>query len=254
MAKQQPKISTQQFVPFSAIYDDVVVTKKGQFCQILMVNSVNFGLKSDEEQNAIIYQYQSFLNSLTFPIQILMHSKRLDLTSYIKGLEDRVAQEANELIRYQIGEYVDFIGKLISIANIMDKKFFVIVPHLLPPTELGSGGLFASKETHLKVPLKKFLTIKESLAQKTNVVASGLTSMGISSKVLSTKQIIETFYRTYNPEEAMKEGLQDNIEAVGVETIEVAETPAPQAVPTTAGKPPESVKVPIVDSINKPQA
>jgi len=223
MANQQnnSKTSTQQHVPFSAIYDDVVVTKKGQFCQIIMVNSVNFGLKSEEEQNAIIYQYQSFLNSLTFPIQIIMHSKRLDLTNYIKDLQKRISQEPNELVRYQIQEYSDFVQKLISIANIMDKKFFIVVPHILPATELSGGGffggMFGASNTHLHVPLKRFLQIKEEMVQKSNVVISGLASIGITSQTLSTKQIIELFYKTYNPEEANRENLGENIDAIGVE-------------------------------------
>lgn len=221
-SKNKNQISTQQHIPFSAVYDDVIVTKKGQFCQILMVNSVNFGLKSEEEQNAIIAQYQSFLNSLTFPIQIVMHSKRLDLTNYIKDLETRVGQEPNELIRYQIQEYSDFIQKLISIANIMDKKFFVVVPQLMSPTELSKGGLlsgiFGNPNVHLQVPLKRFLKIKEELVQKSNVIISGLSSMGITSQILSTKQIIEVFYRTYNPEDAAKESLRENAVPIGVET------------------------------------
>ncbi len=212
--------STQQFLPFSAIYDDVVVSKKGQFCQVIMVNSVNFGLKSEEEQNAIIGQYQGFLNALSFPIEIVMHSKQLDLSGYIKDLQGRIAQEANELIRYQIQEYVDFVQKLVSIANIMDKKFFIVVPYLLAATEQSQGGilagLFGSSHQHLRVPLSKFTKIKEELDQRVNVVISGLSSMGITSQVLSTKQIIEVFYRTYNPEEAVKEKLQEDIEAVGV--------------------------------------
>lgn len=214
------KISTQQHIPFSAVYDDVLVTKKGQFCQIIMVNSVNFGLKSEEEQNSIIYQYQSFLNSLSFPIQIIMHSKRLDLNNYIKDMESRIPLEPNELIRYQIQEYVDFVQKLISIANIMDKKFFIIISHNLPPTEAsgkGFGGLFGSPNVHLKVPLKKFLQIKSELTQKTNVISSGLASMGITSQVLSTKQIIELFYRIYNPDEAMKAQLEENVGSIGVQ-------------------------------------
>ncbi len=219
--KNKNQISTQQHIPFSAVYDDVVVTKKGQFCQILMVNSVNFGLKSEEEQNAIIAQYQSFLNSLTFPIQIVMHSKRLDLTNYIKDLEMRVGQEPNELIRYQIQEYSDFVQKLISIANIMDKKFFVVVPQLMSTTELSGGGLsgvFGNPNVHLQVPLKRFLKIKEELVQRSNVIISGLSSMGITSQILSTKQIIEVFYRTYNPEDAAKESLRENAVPIGVET------------------------------------
>lgn len=224
---QKDKSSTQQYLPFSAVYDDVIVTKKGQLCQVVMVNSVNFGLKSEEEQNAIIYQYQSFLNALSFPIQIVMHSKKLDLTNYLKNLEGRIAQEPNELIRYQIQEYVDFVGKLISIANIMDKKFFIIVPYVLPSTEISSNGFFATlfggSHEHLKVPLSKFIKHKEVLVERTNVVASGLASIGITSQILSTKQIIELFYRTYNPEEAIKEQLRGDVESIGVEKNEQVE-------------------------------
>lgn len=216
-----PGVSTQQFIPFSAVYDDVIVTKKAQFNQVLMVNSVNFGLKSEEEQNAIIYQYQSFLNSLSFPIQIVMHSKQLDLTGYIKDLNGRIAQEANELIRYQIQEYVDFIGKLVSIANIMDKKFFIIVPYQLPPSEIPSGGFFSTffggSHVHLRVPLAKFLKVKAAISERANVVISGLASMGISAQILNTKQLIELFYRTYNPDEAMRGKLKEDIGTVGVE-------------------------------------
>jgi len=219
MAK--PVSSTQQYIPLSAVYDDVAVSKNGQFCQILMVNSVNFGLKSEEEQGAIISQYQGFLNSLTFPIQIVMHSKRLDLTGYLKDLNSRIAQEPNELIRYQTQEYVDFVQKLISIANIMDKKFFIIVPYQVPPTELPKEGLltglFGNPHAHLKVPLKRFEIIKDELGQRVNVVISGLSSLGITSDILNTKQLIELFYRTYNQEEALKEKLAGDIEPLGVE-------------------------------------
>lgn len=212
--------STQLNVPLSAVYDSVVVSKSGTFSQIVMVNSVNFGLKSEDEQTSIISQYQGFLNSLGFPIQIVLHSKKLDLTSYLKDLKNRIPQESNELIRYQIQEYTDFVEKLISIANIMDKKFFIIVPYQLPTTEMPGGGLLASlfgaSRVHLKVPLRKFEIIKDELAGKVNNVISGLASMGVSGQVLSTKQIIELFYRTYNPEEAMREKLKGDVGDIGV--------------------------------------
>jgi hypothetical protein len=150
-----------------------------------------------------------------------MHSKRLDLTNYIKDLESRVGQEPNELIRYQIQEYSDFVQKLISIANIMDKKFFIVVPQPLPPTELSGGGLFSgifgNPNVHLQVPLKKFLKVKEELVQRSNVIISGLSSMGITAQILSTKQTIELFYKTYNPDDAAKESLGDNAAPIGVE-------------------------------------
>jgi len=233
MAKKE--LSTQAHIPLSAVYDDVIVTKKGLFAQIVMVNSLNFGLKSEEEQNAIIAQYQSFLNSLTFPIQITMHSKQLDLTNYVKDLEARIPQESNELVRYQIQEYVDFIQKLISIANIMDKKFFITVPYQLPPSELPKGGLFSAlfgnNHVHLKVPLKKFMSIKSELEQRSSGVVSGLMSMGITSQPLITKHLIELFYRTYNPEEAMREKITGEVEAIGVQTEEAKQT-AQGAAPT----------------------
>lgn len=242
MAQQNTKqggVSTQQYLPFSAVYDDVIVTKKGQLCQVVMVNSVNFGLKSEEEQNAIIYQYQSFLNSLSFPIEIVMHSKKLDLTEYLKNLESRIAQEPNELIRYQIQEYVDFVGKLISIANIMDKKFFIVVPFMIPATELSSGGFFSSifgtTHEHLKMPLSKFIKHKETLIERTEVISSGLASIGITSQILSTKQLIELFYRTYNPDEAIKEQLRGEAEPIGVEKTDKPTTEQIQNADTQGG-------------------
>lgn len=216
MPKQQNK--TQQYLPFSAIYDSVIVTKTGHFSMVLMVNSVNFGLKSEDEQNSIIYQYQGFLNSLSFPIQIVMQSKKLDLSSYLKDLESRVAQEQNELIRYQIQEYVEFVKKLISIANIMDKKFFIVIPYK-PTQSQSSGGLFADlfgiKNEHLKVPLRKFLQIKDELSKRVNVIQSGLVSAGLTTELLNTKQIIEVFYRTYNPDESAGEKLASESDAIG---------------------------------------
>lgn len=209
---------TQQYLPFSAIYDSVIVTKTEHFATVLMVNSVNFGLKSEDEQNSIIYQYQGFLNSLSFPIQIVMQSKKLDLSNYLKDLEGRVAQEQNELIRYQIQEYVEFVKKLISIANIMDKKFFIVVTYK-PTQAQSSSGLFADlfgiKNEHLKVPLRKFLQIKDELSKRANVVQSGLVSAGLTTEVLNTKQIIEVFYRTYNPDESTSEKLANENDAIG---------------------------------------
>lgn len=262
MADQQPKTSkqtsTQLNIPLSAVYDSVVVSKSGTFSQIVMVNSVNFGLKSEEEQTSIISQYQGFLNSLGFPIQIVLHSKKLDLSAYLKDLKNRIPQESNELIRYQIQEYTDFVEKLISIANIMDKKFFIIVPYQLPATELPRGGLLASifgtNRIHLKVPLRKFETIKDELAGKVNNVISGLASMGISSQVLTTKQIIELFYRTYNPEEAMRVKLKGDVGDIGVmQAPEPAQTPAATpAIPTSSTQQAANPQVPPAPA-NSPQ-
>ena len=244
MAQKSQKASTQENIPLSAVYDSVIVSKNGTFSQVVMVNSVNFGLKSEEEQTAIISQYQGFLNSLGFPIQITLHSKKLDLTSYLKDLKGKIPQESNELVRYQIQEYVDFVEKLISIANIMDKKFFITVSYQLPASDMPRASLlsfiFGISRVHLKVPLSKFETIKEELEGKTNTVISGLASMGVSAQVLTTRQIIEIFYRTYNPEEAMREKLKGDIGDIGV--AEEEQLKAAGAAPEIA-----STKAPATD-------
>lgn len=209
------KLSTQQHLPFTAVFQDVLVLKDGNFRQIVLVSSINFGLKNEDEQNAIVYAYQSFLNSLTFPVQILIQSRQIDLGQYIANLKQQIFQQSNELIRYQTQEYIDFITRLISVANIMDKKFFVVVPYQKMDIK---RGFFAPKNGNLQVSIAEFQKIKDELSKRVDVVEQGLAAMGLKSVTLTTEQIIELLYSSYNITQSLREKLQ-NAETLADATV-----------------------------------
>lgn len=208
--------STQEHLEFSEIHDSIIITKTGELRAILMVSSINFALKSEQEQTAIIYAYQNFLNSLNFPLQIVMQSKKLDLSKYLKKLKDAATTQANELLRMQTSDYIDFIERLVNIANIMDKKFFVVVPFMPPPKIQPTKDLrrviktgTAQTKTTPQMTFDEFNRWKEELAQRVQVIASGLGSIGMRSAQLNTQQIIELFYNVYNQEEANKQKIAE---------------------------------------------
>lgn len=203
--------STQAHINIARIQDGVVVTKDGGLRMILLVSAVNFALKSEAEQNALIYQYQNFLNSLTFAVQIVIQSRQLDLTTYLAKLEERLTQETNELLQIQINDYIDFVKKMISLANIMDKKFFLVVPFNPPSLKQRSffDRLFHSGKTAPDLGHAEFKQYRDELLQRINVVMSGLAPLGLRSIPLDTQQLIELYYQTFNPEEAGKERLSE---------------------------------------------
>lgn len=209
---QPATASTQEIIKFSEIHDGVVITKTGELRMILMVSSINFALKSEQEQTAIVYAYQNFLNSMEFPIQIVMQSKKLDLFNYLAKLNKTAGTQTNELLRVQTLDYIDFVERLVNIANIMDKKFYVAIP-FMPPPKIGPSTpslLKKSKDknaTNIQISADDFAKYKQELEQRVQVVESGLGSVGVRSARLDTQQIIELFYSIYNPEEAAKEKL-----------------------------------------------
>jgi hypothetical protein len=227
--KSQPQIaSTQEILKFAEIRDGVVITKTGELRTILMVSSINFALKSEQEQTAIIFAYQNFLNSLDFPIQILMQSKKLDLFNYLQKLKEVVNKQTNEPLRIQTIDYADFIERLINVANIMDKKFYCIISFTPPPKMGGSmsGKPKASSnkpgdEQKILLTYADFQSYKQELAHRTQVVSSGLSSVGLRSAPLKTQQIIELLYSIYNPEEAAKQKLTqfENLTSQVVESV-----------------------------------
>jgi len=205
--KSQPIPSTQEVLRFAEIRDGIIITKNGELRSILMTSSINFALKSEQEQNAIVFAYQNFLNSLEFPVQILMQSKKLDLSNYLGKLKEAGNSQTNELLRMQTLDYTDFVERLINIANIMDKKFYVIVPYM-PPPKMQSVPTFGGKSQQTALmSLEEFNSHKEELAQRVQVAQGGLGSVGIRSALLNTQQVIELMYSIYNPEESSKQKL-----------------------------------------------
>ena len=206
--------STQQQIEIAGIKDGIVIMKDGTYRVILGVTATNFALKSEMEQNSLIMQYQSFLNSLHFPIEIAIRSKRLDLAPYLTKMKALGDKQSSELIRALSADYVDFVGKLVTIANIMKKSFFVAVAY--SPISVKQVGLFnmlfgqkTQKFDHLKISDADFKIATDKLLENAGIVASGLGSMGLHCYQLSSEQIIELFYQIYNPAESTKERLTD---------------------------------------------
>lgn len=195
--------STQKYVDVDEIKDGVIVLKNGSLRSILLVSSINFDLKSTDEQDAIILQYQAFLNSLDFPLQVMIGSRRLNIDPYIDFLGEKERVQPNELLRLQIAEYQNFIKNLTEVSNIMTKSFYITVP--FSPVESKEGGFFskisAMLSPHQEIMKKRetFETYKNQLWQRVDHVISGLSGIGLKIVPLETQEIIELLYNSYNP-------------------------------------------------------
>ena len=198
-----PGASTQQFLEIDQIKEGVVVLKNKGLRGIIMVSSQNFALKSEEEQQATIYQFQSFLNSLDFPLEITIQSRVLNITGYLEKLKEMEKKQENELLKIQTAEYQKFIKDLISGGQILSKNFFVVVPFTLIdiPGMKATTGFFKRKKTD--VPIEShFERAKAQLWQRMEFVALGLRRCGLQCVPLNTSELIELFWSLYHPEEA----------------------------------------------------
>lgn len=204
LAGSKPGVPSQRFLDIAEIKEDVVVMKDGTLRAVLLVSSINFALKSVDEQNAIVQAYMQFLNGLDFPIQIVVQSRRMNIDEYIRKLNESERQQTNELLRRQIGDYRDYIKQLVSLAEIMQKKFFVVVP-MDPITDKQRGffdrlGEILTPSVAIRLSDEKFRKNKESLMLRVSTVSSGLQSMSLNAAMLDTQSLIELFYTVYNPE------------------------------------------------------
>lgn len=205
--------STQQAIEIAGIKDGIMVMKDGSYRIVFQVSATNFALKSEQEQNSIIFQYQGFLNSLHFPIQIVIRSRQLDLTTYIAKIEKMSETQTNELVKVQTLDYVDFLKNLIEMANIMKKSFYVVVDYR-PMTIKKSGildKLFSKKSVfeHIKISESDYKAQTNKLNERANILAQGLGSMGLHCFQLATEDLIELYYSIYNPDDATKERVKD---------------------------------------------
>lgn len=204
--KTNSTLSTQLFLDIAEIKDNVVVLKNGGLRAILQTSSINFNLKSEEEQNSIIYGYQGFLNSLEFPIQIVIQSRKLDVDKYIENVREIGEKHTNPLLKEQTGEYCDYIQKLVEYADIMEKRFYVVVPYdPYRSTQQGMLAKFmnsissADSLDAIKKRHREFDELNKNLSERINAVTAGLESCNLRVVQLSTSQLIELFYQIYNP-------------------------------------------------------
>ncbi|MCF7812643.1 hypothetical protein K9M59_03575 [Candidatus Gracilibacteria bacterium] len=219
-------VSTQQYLQFAGVRDDTLILKNGGIRAVFEVSSINFSLKSEDEQNAIINSYQKFLNSLHFPTQILIRSRKLDIDNYIEDLKRRMKSLSNDLLKNQMAEYIEYIQKLVEYSDIMEKRFFVVVPANPPRAEKKS--LFSKflayirpEDTVLNIITrrKEFKQLKKELDSRCHGVQTALENCSLSIKRLSTKEIIELFYQVYNPQLARTQKMAP------LEELSVAEGP-----------------------------
>jgi type IV secretory pathway VirB4 component len=200
--------TTQEFVPVSAVRDGVVVLKSGDLRAILLASSINFALKSDDEQTAFIVQFQNFLNSLDFSCQIFVQSRMLDIRPYIATLEAQYKEQLDDLMRVQIREYIEFIKSFTEAANIMTKNFFVVVPYspTVAVTKNGVSNLnpFGKKTTSAADMNKSFEEQVSQLEQRISIVQQGLIRTGVRTVQLGTEEAIELLYKMFNPGEEGK--------------------------------------------------
>jgi len=205
MAKSK---ATQEFVEIKEVRDGVVGLKDGSLRSILMTSSLNFALKSVDEQAATLFQFQNFLNSLDFSVQIFIQSRELDIRPYITLLEERHKAQVTELMRVQIREYIEFVKNFTESANIMSKSFFVVVSYApsVFSSEEGILGSIAQKAGRgkLKDRSKSFEESRTQLEQRMSVVEQGLLRTGIRVARLGTEEVIELLYKMFNPGELEK--------------------------------------------------
>lgn len=197
--------ATQNFVPIQEVRDGIVILKDGSMRALLMTSSLNFALKSEDEQQSIIFQFQNFLNSLDFSIQIFLQSRRLDIRPYIALLEARQKEQTNDLLKIQIKEYIQFIKTFTENTNIMTKTFFIVVPYSPPQlTASKSSQFFNKKNTKTENQTANFEEDKTQLEQRISVVEQGITRTGVRAVRLGTEEIIEVYYRLFNPGDVEK--------------------------------------------------
>jgi hypothetical protein len=202
--------ATQDFVSVRDIKEGVVIQKNGQMCMVLLASSINFALKSLDEQRAILQQFQQFLNTLDFTLQIYIQSRRLNIDPYLAFLGELEEKQDNDLMRIQLSEYMQFIRTFTTSVDVMTKSFFVVVPY--SPAKINITKSF----TNIFTPVPKtkqtpaearFEEHRVQLEQRASVVVEGLSRVGVRTIVLQNDDLVELFYHAYNPADTTSEAL-----------------------------------------------
>lgn len=205
---QEKTSDTKKFVEIEDIRDRAVILRDGSLRGILEVGSINFELKSLDEQTAIISYFQSFLNGLDFSLQIAVISRKLNINNYLAILEQKKEIETNELMKIQTADYIRFIKGLTELTNIMTKKFYVIVPYYVQELGIQKQGLVGSLKSLLspsrvvkKLSLEQFDEYQRQLLQRIEVVGAGLGALGLTPRIVEEKELKQIFLGLYNPRE-----------------------------------------------------
>lgn len=199
--------ATQDFVPIREVRDGIAILKDGSMRAIVMTSSVNFALKAQEEQESILFQFQNFLNSINFSIQIFSESRRLDIRPYIALLEQRQKEQTNDLMKIQTKEYIEFIKTFTDSTNIMTKSFFIVIPYTPPKIDVSKTSIFkksSGNQSPETLENASFEEHRSQLEQRIAVVEQGIIRCGVRAVQLGTEEIIEIFYKLFNPGDVEK--------------------------------------------------
>jgi hypothetical protein len=232
--------STQNTLQIAEVRDGIVIMNDGSYRSVVMVNSINFDLMSSQEQEAVEYSYQGFLNSLYFPIQIFERSQKIDLQPYIQKLDKIRVEHDNMLLALLMEDYIDYMYNLSQQTNIMDKKFYVVIPYF-PVIDTankaveqsknfltGFADLFNKQEQHVTINEADLENAKTELRNRVQAVLGGLLQCGIKGIPLDTQELIELYYDTYNPDTATRQQLK-NFDSLTADVVTKGAGIAPQA-------------------------
>ncbi len=219
-AAQPPKNpnSSQNSLLISEIRDDMSVMNDGSFRAVVACQSINFDLMSDRERGGVEYSYQSFLNSLYFPVQIMIRSQRVDIGPYLERLAKMRRDQDNMLLGVLMEDYIDFVDQLSQEANIMDKTFHIVIPYyptgdinsaLNNSRNLLSGMVKPNKQTNITIDKVTYEKAKDEIKNRVSVITNGLFQMGVRSAQLKTKELAALYYNFYNPDTAVRQPLVD---------------------------------------------
>jgi len=230
--------STQNALQIAEIRDGIIIMNDGSFRTVVMVKSINFDLMSRQEQEAVEFNYQNFLNSLYFPIQIFIRSQKVDIAPYLEKLDKIRSEHDNMLLALLMDDYIGYISQLAMQTNIMDKKFYIVIP-FFPHIDVqkaftqsknfvsGFAALFSSKEQHVVINEEELEKAKSELRNRVQSVLGGLLQCNIQGLPLDTQELIELFYDTYNPDTATRQELK-NFNDLDADIITKGQGAAPQ--------------------------
>ena len=231
--------STQNTLQIAEVRDGIVIMNDGSFRSVVMVKSINFDLMSPEEREAVEFSYQGFLNSLYFEIQIFIRSQRVDLRPYIERLDKIRSEHDNMLLAMLMDDYIGFISDLSGQTNIMDKRFYVVIPFSPSGVDVkkalsqsknffsGLAGIFNTKEQHVTINEADLNKAKDELRNRVQSVLGGLQQCGIQGLPLDTQELIELYYDSYNPDTATRQQLK-NFNSLTAPVVEKGQGMAPQ--------------------------
>jgi len=239
MAQNKAKASTQQHLDIEDITENLVILKAGSVAMILTTTAVNFDILSEAEQDATIYAYAAFLNSLSFPVQVLIRSKKADITTYYQHLEESVRNQPNPDLKRQIQKYMEFIQSTVQQKTILDKQFYFIISS--SQLDLGLKAFKKSSQTKYKTKADQIRDAQVNLFPRRDHIIKQAARLGLAARQLTTKELIELYYDIYNPAPTGTQRIILDTDSLGAPLVKPSvESPEPassQPAPPVAESP-----------------